>query len=37
MQAGGTARAIVDAEAVHPTLTEGVQSVVMQLERYALQ
>ncbi len=36
MQAGGTARAIVDAEAVHPTLAEGVQSVVMRLERYAL-
>jgi pyruvate/2-oxoglutarate dehydrogenase complex dihydrolipoamide dehydrogenase (E3) component len=36
MQAGGTARAIVDAEAIHPTLAEGVQSVVMRLERYAL-
>jgi len=36
MQAGGSARAIVDAQAVHPTLAEGVQSVVMRLERFAL-
>ncbi|MCI0433702.1 MAG: mercuric reductase [Gemmatimonadetes bacterium] len=36
MQAGATARAIVDLEAVHPTLAEGVQSVVMRLKRYSL-
>ena len=36
MQAGAPARAIVDAEAVHPTFAEGVQSVVMKLPRYAL-
>jgi pyruvate/2-oxoglutarate dehydrogenase complex dihydrolipoamide dehydrogenase (E3) component len=36
MQAGATARAIVDMEAVHPAFAEGVQSVVMTLERYAL-
>lgn len=36
MQAGGSARAIVDAQAIHPTLAEGVQSVVMRLDRFAL-
>jgi pyruvate/2-oxoglutarate dehydrogenase complex dihydrolipoamide dehydrogenase (E3) component len=36
MQAGASARAIVDAEMVHPTFAEGVQSVVMKLKRYAL-
>jgi pyruvate/2-oxoglutarate dehydrogenase complex dihydrolipoamide dehydrogenase (E3) component len=36
MQAGATARAIVDAECVHPTFAEGVQSLVMRLKRYAL-
>jgi len=36
MQAGATARAIVDAEYVHPTFAEGVQSLVMCLPRYAL-
>jgi pyruvate/2-oxoglutarate dehydrogenase complex dihydrolipoamide dehydrogenase (E3) component len=36
MQAGAPARAIVDAQAVHPTLAEGVQSAVMRLPRYAL-
>jgi pyruvate/2-oxoglutarate dehydrogenase complex dihydrolipoamide dehydrogenase (E3) component len=36
MQAGGTARAIVDVQAIHPTLAEGVQSVVMNLSRYRL-
>ncbi|HKY61392.1 MAG TPA: mercuric reductase [Gemmatimonadota bacterium] len=36
MQAGASARAIVDAEAVHPTLAEGVQSLVMALPRYKL-
>jgi len=36
MQAGASARAIVDAEFVHPTFAEGVQSLVMRLERFAL-
>jgi len=36
MQAGASARSIVDAEAVHPTLAEGVQSLVMALPRYKL-
>ncbi len=36
MQAGESPRPIVDAQAVHPTLAEGVQSLVMSLDRYAL-
>jgi pyruvate/2-oxoglutarate dehydrogenase complex dihydrolipoamide dehydrogenase (E3) component len=36
MQAGATARAIVDAEFVHPTFAEGVQTLVMKLKRYSL-
>jgi pyruvate/2-oxoglutarate dehydrogenase complex dihydrolipoamide dehydrogenase (E3) component len=36
MQAGATARAIVEMEAVHPSFAEGVQAVVMRLGRYAL-
>jgi len=36
MQAGATARAIVDAQFVHPAFAEGVQSLLMKLERYAL-
>jgi hypothetical protein len=36
MQAGATARAIVDREAVHPSFAEGVQAVVMALPRYVL-
>lgn len=36
MQAGASVRAIVDAEAVHPTFSEGVQSLVMRLPRFAL-
>jgi len=36
MQAGASARAIVDAEFVHPTFSEGVQSLVMKLDRFAL-
>jgi pyruvate/2-oxoglutarate dehydrogenase complex dihydrolipoamide dehydrogenase (E3) component len=36
MQASATARAIVDAEFVHPTFAEGVQSLVMKLDRYKL-
>jgi pyruvate/2-oxoglutarate dehydrogenase complex dihydrolipoamide dehydrogenase (E3) component len=37
IQAGASARAIVDAEFVHPTFAEGVQSVVMKLDRYSLE
>jgi pyruvate/2-oxoglutarate dehydrogenase complex dihydrolipoamide dehydrogenase (E3) component len=36
MQAGATARAVVDAEFAHPTFAEGLQSAVMSLGRYAL-
>jgi pyruvate/2-oxoglutarate dehydrogenase complex dihydrolipoamide dehydrogenase (E3) component len=36
MQAGATARALVDAECVHPTFAEGLQTLVMRLKRYAL-
>lgn len=36
MQAGAPARAIVDLEAVHPSFAEGVQSLVMMLQGYAL-
>jgi pyruvate/2-oxoglutarate dehydrogenase complex dihydrolipoamide dehydrogenase (E3) component len=36
MQAGASARTIVDAEFVHPTFAEGLQSAVMRLPRYAL-
>jgi pyruvate/2-oxoglutarate dehydrogenase complex dihydrolipoamide dehydrogenase (E3) component len=36
MQAGATAHAILDAEAVHPTFAEGVQSVLRKLPRYSL-
>lgn len=36
MEAGASARAIVDAEFVHPTFAEGVQQLVMRLKRYAL-
>jgi pyruvate/2-oxoglutarate dehydrogenase complex dihydrolipoamide dehydrogenase (E3) component len=36
MQAGAPARAIVDMECVHPAFAEGLQSVLMRLERYAL-
>ena len=35
MEAKASARAIVDAEMAHPTFAEGVQSVVMALERYS--
>jgi pyruvate/2-oxoglutarate dehydrogenase complex dihydrolipoamide dehydrogenase (E3) component len=35
MQAGASARAIVDMQAVHPTFAEGVQSVVMSLPRFS--
>ncbi|MGZ6124804.1 MAG: mercuric reductase [Myxococcales bacterium] len=36
MQAGASARAIVDAEFVHPTFSEGVQSLVMKVPRFSL-
>lgn len=36
MQAKATARTLVDAEFVHPTFAEGLQSAVMALPRYAL-
>ena len=36
MAAGASARAIVDAEFVHPTFAEGVQQLVMKLPRYTL-
>jgi pyruvate/2-oxoglutarate dehydrogenase complex dihydrolipoamide dehydrogenase (E3) component len=36
MVAGISARALVDAEYVHPTFAEGVQSLVMALDRYAI-
>lgn len=37
MQAGAPARAMVDAQMVHPTLAEGLQTLVMKLDRYKLQ
>ena len=36
MASGASARTIVDAEFVHPTFAEGLQSAVMRLPRYAL-
>ena len=36
MQAGAPARAVVEMEAVHPSFSEGLQSLVMTLPRYAL-
>jgi pyruvate/2-oxoglutarate dehydrogenase complex dihydrolipoamide dehydrogenase (E3) component len=36
MRAGASARAIVDAEFIHPAFAEGVQSVVMKLPEFAL-
>ena len=36
MQAGGSARAIVDGEFAHPTFAEGLQTTLMKLPRYAL-
>jgi pyruvate/2-oxoglutarate dehydrogenase complex dihydrolipoamide dehydrogenase (E3) component len=35
VEARASVRAIVDAEFVHPTFAEGIQSVVMSLERFA--
>jgi pyruvate/2-oxoglutarate dehydrogenase complex dihydrolipoamide dehydrogenase (E3) component len=37
MRAGAPARSLVDAEMVHPTLAEGLQTMLMRLERYTLQ
>jgi pyruvate/2-oxoglutarate dehydrogenase complex dihydrolipoamide dehydrogenase (E3) component len=36
MNAGGSARAIVDGELAHPTFAEGLQTALMKLPRYAL-
>ncbi len=36
LQASASVRAIVDAEFVHPTFSEGVQSLVMKLPRFSL-
>ncbi len=36
IQARASARAIVDAQFVHPTFAEGLQTAVMTLERFAL-
>jgi pyruvate/2-oxoglutarate dehydrogenase complex dihydrolipoamide dehydrogenase (E3) component len=36
MQAGVTARAIVDAEMVHPTFAEGLQAALLGSPRFAL-
>jgi pyruvate/2-oxoglutarate dehydrogenase complex dihydrolipoamide dehydrogenase (E3) component len=36
MMAGAPARAMVDAQMVHPALAEGLQSMVMKLDRYRL-
>ncbi|MEZ4655219.1 MAG: mercuric reductase [Candidatus Eisenbacteria bacterium] len=35
MASGAKARSLVDAEMIHPALAEGLQSVVMGLDRYA--
>lgn len=36
MQAGASAQTLVDAEMVHPTFAEGLQTLVMRLDRYSL-
>ena len=36
MEAKASVRAIVDAEFVHPTFAEGLQSLVMSLKRFTL-
>jgi pyruvate/2-oxoglutarate dehydrogenase complex dihydrolipoamide dehydrogenase (E3) component len=36
MQAGAPLRALVEMETVHPSFAEGLQSLAMKLERYAL-
>jgi pyruvate/2-oxoglutarate dehydrogenase complex dihydrolipoamide dehydrogenase (E3) component len=35
MRAGATARVLVDAQVVHPTFSEGLQSALMRLERFS--
>lgn len=35
MQAGAPARTVVNMECVHPAFAEGLQSLLMRLERYA--
>lgn len=37
MQAGATAKAIVDAEFAHPSFAEGLQTTVMRLDRYSIE
>ncbi len=36
MQADASARAMVDAQMVHPALAEGLQTLLMKLDRFAL-
>ncbi|MGE0352027.1 MAG: mercuric reductase [Gemmatimonadales bacterium] len=36
IEAGAPAQALVDAEMIHPALSEGLQSVIMTLDRYKL-
>ncbi len=36
MQAGASARVMVDAQMVHPALAEGLQTMLMKLDRFAL-
>lgn len=36
MQAGAPVTALVDVEMIHPTFSEGLQTAVMKLDRYAL-
>ncbi len=36
MQAGASARAMVDVQMVHPALAEGLQTLVMKLDRFKL-
>jgi pyruvate/2-oxoglutarate dehydrogenase complex dihydrolipoamide dehydrogenase (E3) component len=36
MHAGASARTMVDAQMVHPTLAEGLQTLVMRLDRFRL-
>jgi pyruvate/2-oxoglutarate dehydrogenase complex dihydrolipoamide dehydrogenase (E3) component len=36
MQSGASARTLVDAQIVHPTLAEGLQTLIMSLDRFSL-
>ncbi len=36
MQSGASARTLVDAQIVHPTLAEGLQTLIMSLDRFRL-